>query len=138
MSAEMPSTVEDFQHPGAANILRDRKVELKQGDGRIMLKPGDGQGGHASCQAADNIWVESRIDKKGYCFVGMAKSGFLTMEIPDAYAIWTEDRAVRATVTAEGKKKTVDAPKNDVTPVGETDGSSEWKRSVLLELRLAG
>ncbi|WP_229853299.1 hypothetical protein [Streptomyces violascens] len=137
-AAEMPFAIETFEYPNAETVLNERKITLKRGDGNIMLKPGSGQEGYEGCAASNNIWIESRVDKKGFCFVAKAKSGYLTMEVPDAYAIWTEDHAVRAKLTAEGKTTTVDAPKNNVTQVGETNVPGGGKRSVLVELRVTG
>jgi hypothetical protein len=136
--ADMPYAVESFEHPGAGQILENRKIKVMHGDGRIMLKPGDGQGGSADCSDGNDIWIESRVDKKGFCFTASARSGYLQMEIPDAYAIWTEDRPVSAKLTTEDKTSTVDAPKNNVTQVGESSVPGGRKRSVLVELRITG
>ncbi|MEU0719198.1 hypothetical protein ABZ498_18740 [Streptomyces lavendulocolor] len=136
---DIPYAVEDFTHPGAEKILLDRKIVLKRGDGGIMLKPGDGVGGLSGCSEARDIWVESRVDKaRGYCFVATGASGYLTMEIPDSFMLWTQDRAVRATVTADGKKTTYEAGKDQVTAIGEADQTGGEKRSVLVELRITG
>uniref|UniRef100_A0AAU2UVZ7 Secreted protein n=1 Tax=Streptomyces sp. NBC_00003 TaxID=2903608 RepID=A0AAU2UVZ7_9ACTN len=137
-TAEMPFAVETFDYPNAETVLNERKITLKRGDGNITLKPGNGQEGYAGCTASNNIWIESRVDKKGFCFVAKAKSGYLTMEVADAYAIWTEDHSVRAKLTTEGKTTTVDAPKNDTTQVGESNVPGGRKRSVLVELRVTG
>lgn len=138
-AADIPSAVEGFTHPGADRILQDRKIVLKRGDGGIMLKPGNGDEGRAKCSEARDIWVESRLDeKRGYCFTTAGASGYLTMEIPESFMLWTQDRAVRATVTADGKSTAYEAEKNDVTPIGESDSTSGEKRSVLVELRITG
>ncbi|GHF14301.1 hypothetical protein [Streptomyces morookaense] len=125
----MPSAVEDFQYPGAAKIFKERGITLKQGDGRIVF---------VDCSTPNDIKVESRLDKQGYCFKVAGKKGFLAMELPDAYGIWTEDHPVKAKLTAEGKERVVDAPKNDYVALGEGDGGTEKKRSVLVELRVTG
>ncbi|MGA5408745.1 hypothetical protein ACPCSC_15940 [Streptomyces lavendulocolor] len=131
--------MEGFTHPGAERILQDRKITLKRGDGGIMLKPGDGVSGLSGCSEARDIWVESRVDeKRGYCFLTTGTSGYLAMEIPDTFMLWTQDRAVRATVTAAGKKTTYEAGKDQVTPIGEADQDGGEKRSVLVELRITG
>ncbi|MFF4748004.1 hypothetical protein [Streptomyces sp. NPDC001268] len=136
---DIPYAVEDFTHPRAEKILQDRKIVLKRGDGGIMLKPGDGAGGLSGCSEARDIWVESRVDQKlGYCFVATGTTGYLAMEIPDSFMLWTQDRAVRATVTADGKKTTYEAGKDQVTPIGEADQTGGEKRSVLVELRITG
>ncbi|WP_433401435.1 hypothetical protein [Streptomyces sp. CA-146814] len=137
-AADMTSAVEDFIHPNAERILQDRKIVLKRGDGNIMLKPGNGEGGMNACLGAKEVWVESRLDINGYCFVTTGTTGHLAMEIPDAFFLWTQDRAMQATVTFEGKETIYKAPKNDVTGIGETDSPGGEKRSVLVELRITG
>ncbi|QRX96840.1 hypothetical protein JNO44_10040 [Streptomyces noursei] len=126
-STEMPSAVEDFTYPGAAKILEERKITLKRGDGRIML---------ADCDSAYDVMVESRTGKNYFCFTISGKQGYLTMELPDAYAMWTKDHPVKATITADGATTVVNAPKNQYTSMGETGNAG--KRSVLVELRTTG
>ncbi|MEI5034862.1 hypothetical protein RB201_25860 [Streptomyces sp. S1A(2023)] len=123
----MPSAVEDFIHPGADQIFQERKITLKRGDGHIML---------VSCAAAWNIKIESRLDNNGYCFQASAKSGYLALELPDAYGVWTEEYPVKATLNAEGDEAVVNVPANDYQPVGESGDSG--LRSVLVELRVTG
>ncbi|MFF8437149.1 hypothetical protein [Streptomyces bacillaris] len=135
-ATDMPFAVEDFVHPGAEQILQDRKIVLKHGDGNIMLKPGNGEGGMNACLGAKDVFVESRLDKRGFCFVTTGTTGYLAMEIPDAFFLWTQDQPMQATVTADGKKTVYKAPKNDVTEIGETDTPGGEKRSVLVELRI--
>ncbi|MGW2869925.1 hypothetical protein [Kitasatospora sp. NPDC001225] len=134
--AAMPVTVEDFQHPGADRILKERQITLRQGDGHIWLKEGPGNTIPTDCSATNEIFVESRLDEHGYCFTVNGKSGYLTMEVPDVYIIWTEDRAVSAKLTAAGQEKRVDVAPNSAAPVGE--GLPSGKRSVLVELRVTG
>ncbi|WP_228991151.1 hypothetical protein [Streptomyces sp. DH8] len=133
----MASLVEDFIHPGAEQILQDRKIVLKRGDGNIMLKPGNGEGGINDCLSANNVFVESRVDKRGFCFITTGTTGYLAMEIPDAFFVWTQDQPIQATVTADGKTTVYKAPKNDVTEIGETDTPGGEKRSALVELRIS-
>ncbi len=126
-SADMPSAVEDFNYPGADRIRQERNVTLKRGDGHITL---------VSCSEAWNIKIESRLDNGGYCFRATTKTGFLTLELPDAYGVWTEDHPVKATLTADGKETVVSVPTDDYQPVGEAGGTG--LRSVLVELRVTG
>ncbi|MFI5808952.1 hypothetical protein [Streptomyces sp. NPDC051561] len=137
-AAAMPSAVEDFSYPGAEQLLQDRKIVLKRGDGNIVLKGGNGDQGQGACSDAKDIFVESRLDKQGFCFTTTGTRGYLTMEIPEAFFLWTQDRAMKATVTADGTNKVYEAPKNDVTTIGETDTAGGEKRSVLVELRITG
>lgn len=125
--ATMPSAVEDFSYPGADRVYQDRHITLKRGDGRITL---------VDCSTAWNIKIESRLDSNGYCFRTTAKTGFLTLELPDAYGVWTDARAVSATLTAAGKETVVKVPADEYQPVGEAGDTG--LRSVLVELRVTG
>lgn len=127
LATEMPAAVEDFSYPGADKIFQERNITLKRGDGHITL---------VGCTEAWNIKIESRLDNGGYCFRATAKTGFLTLELPDAYGVWTEDHPVEATLTAEGKETVVNVPTDDYQPVGEAGDSG--LRSVLVELRVTG
>ncbi|MER6307533.1 hypothetical protein [Streptomyces sp. NPDC001657] len=124
-ASEMPSAVEDFGYPNAARILQDQKISLKRGDGHILL---------TGCDSAHDIMVKSRTGPGDYCFAVRGTKGYLTMELADAFGLWTEGHPVQATITADGKATVINAPKNDYKPLGEA-GSSE-KRSVLVELRV--
>ncbi|MFE7121207.1 hypothetical protein ACFU99_37840 [Streptomyces sp. NPDC057654] len=126
-SAELPSAVEDFSYPDAARILQEQGIALKRGDGHIML---------TGCDSKYDVKVESRKGENFFCFTISSAQGYLTMELPDAYAMWTKDHPVKATLTADGKTTVVNAPKNEYTNMGETGNSG--KRSVLVELRAAG
>ncbi|MFD3932825.1 hypothetical protein [Streptomyces sp. NPDC058614] len=128
--AGMPDLVEDFDYPGAAEAA-DRGITLKRGDGHVWLTDVTDLG---ECTDTSNIAIESR--KGIFCFKTNAKSGFLTLELPDTFSIWTQDRPVKATLTAEGTDTVVNAPANDLTPVGESGDTG--LRSVLVEIRVTG
>ncbi|WP_329485034.1 hypothetical protein OG618_00305 [Kitasatospora sp. NBC_01246] len=131
----IPLAIEDFQHPGAARILTERKVTLKQGDGRIRLKEGVENNTQAACQGANDIFVESRIDdKNGYCFTVSGTTGYLAMELPSVYGFWTEERSVSAKLVASGHETLVNVAPNSAQPVGESVPGGQ--RSVLVELRV--
>ncbi|MFE3329794.1 hypothetical protein [Streptomyces sp. NPDC059176] len=127
-ASQMPSAVEDFSYPGADQILADQKILLKRGDGHITLVACD--------SGAPDITVKSRTGQRKFCFDVNAEQGYLALELPDAYGIWTEGYPVKATITADGKETVINAPSNDYTPFGETGNSG--KRSVLVELRVTG
>lgn len=130
--ADMPGLVEDFNYPGAAKLLQDRGVTLKRGDGHIWLTDATALN---ECSDASNIAIESR--KGIFCFKTNAASGFLTLELPDTFSIWTQDHPVKATLTAEGEPDAVvNAPANDLTPVGESGNTGV--RSVLVDIRITG
>ncbi|MET9497601.1 hypothetical protein [Streptomyces sp. NPDC006552] len=124
-----PLTVEDYQHPGAGQILQDTGMTLKKGDGHIFYAPCD--------NSPEQIRVWTRLnDKDGrYCFTSTAKTGFLTLEVPEVYGIETAARAVHAELTADGKSQEVDVAKGEFKGVGEgTSGAP----TVLLEIQVTG
>ncbi|MEX3102389.1 hypothetical protein DF268_36450 [Streptomyces sp. V2] len=122
----MPSAVEDFSYPGADQVFQERKITLKRGDGRITL---------VNCGESWNIKIESRLTEGGYCFRATAKTGFLSLELPEAFGVWTDDHPVSATLTAAGKETVVKVPVDEYKPVGETNTGLH---SVLVELRVTG
>jgi len=123
---KMPSAVEDFSYPGADQVLQERKITLKRGDGHIML---------VRCSESWNIKIESRLTEGGYCFRATAKTGFLSLELPEAFGVWTEDHPVSATLNAAGKETVVKVPADEYKPVGEPNSGLH---SVLIELRVTG
>ncbi|MGI5530350.1 hypothetical protein ACQEVX_24080 [Streptomyces syringium] len=129
--AAPPSAVETFEYPNAEKILKEKGIALRKGDGHILL---------ADCSASQDIQVMTRQNKEGqYCFkvTGNGKSGYLTLEIPESFYITTEDFAVRAKLTADGKSETVDVPKNGFKGVGEA-AYPPGKSTTLVELRVTG
>ncbi|MEU3354039.1 hypothetical protein [Streptomyces sp. NPDC037389] len=129
--ATQPSAVETFEYPNAEKILKEKGIALRKGDGRILL---------ADCAASQDIVVMTRHNDEGqYCFkvTGNGKSGYLTLEVPKAFYLTTEDYAIRAKLTADGKTETVDVPKNGYKGVGE-GGSPPGKSTTLVELRVTG
>ncbi|MGN9796319.1 hypothetical protein ACTMTU_35260 [Streptomyces sp. OZ13] len=128
---DMPVAVENFNYPGAAEIFASRGVKLKRGDGHLVLTEGTTL---AECDDPSNIAIDSR--KGIFCFKANAKSGFLTLELPDTFGIWTQDHPVQATLTANGQDTVVTAPANDNIAVGESGDTGV--RSVLVELRVTG
>lgn len=126
-SAEMPYAVETFEYPGAAKIQKEQGITLSTGDGHIVL---------ADCAVTHDITVKSRTGQKDYCFAVTGKKGYLALELKSAYGMWTQDFAVTAKVTADGKDTYVNAPRNDYTPFGEAGDTGQ--SSVLVELRVTG
>ncbi|MCW7947418.1 hypothetical protein AAW14_37220 [Streptomyces hygroscopicus] len=123
----MPSAVEDFAYPGAAKIFQEKQILLKRGDGHILL---------TDCKSTHAIMVESRTAQKQFCFAVSGKQGELTLELPDAYGIWTQDHPVEAKVKNGEKETVVEAAKNDYKPIGES--VTTGKPSILVELRVTG
>ncbi|MFD6888108.1 trypsin-like serine protease, partial [Streptomyces sp. NPDC059957] len=123
-----PYAVEESAYPGAAQILQEQGVNLKRGNGGLLL---------IACDKPWDIMVESRVaGGRNFCFDALRPDGYLALEIDTAFGIWTEDVAIQAKLTAEGNTTTVNVPKDSVRPVGESDHSSGRKQSVLAELRV--
>ncbi|RPK23174.1 hypothetical protein EES37_38250 [Streptomyces sp. ADI91-18] len=123
---EMPSAVEGFAYPNAPKIQAEQQILLKRGDGHITL---------ADCNAGTpDIKVRSRTGQKFFCFDVNAPKGYVTLELPASYGLWTKDYPVKATITAAGTQTVIDAPANDYKPFGESGDSGA--KSILVELRV--
>nr|WP_237497978.1 hypothetical protein [Streptomyces sp. SID8377] len=128
-----PFAVEDFSYPNAANVLAEKGILLKRGDGHIVL---------AECGAtANQIRVLTVKDASVgrdelYCFQATAGTGYLTLELPRVFALETADHPISADLTADGVTTTVEVAKDDFAPVGE--GTVGGARSVLVEIRVTG
>ncbi|WP_312870378.1 hypothetical protein [Streptomyces himalayensis] len=128
-----PVAVEEFAYPGAAGIFASEGIQLKKGDGHILLATCDG--------SADQIRVytveDSTVGRKGdYCFRATAASGYLTLELPRVFALETGDHPISADLTANGATTTVDVAEGGFESVGE--GTVGGARSVLVEIRVTG
>jgi hypothetical protein len=122
------SLVEDYSYPGAAAIEAAHQIKLISGDGHITL---------AECgSAADLITVESynNVNEASYCFKVSGTQGYLRLEIPKVFFIWSGEDQVTATVTVGGVQDppVVIAP-NDGESVGAADPKNH---AVLLELKV--
>jgi len=128
-----PVAVEDFNYPGAADILATKGITLKRGDGHILL---------ADCDTAlDQIRVYTvKDDAAGrdgnYCFQATAKTGYVTLELPRVFALETAEHPISADLTANGETTTVAIAKDGFESVGE--GTVGGARSVLVEIRVTG
>jgi hypothetical protein len=120
--------VEDYSYPGAADVLAAHNIKLISGDGHIVLAP--------DCSADGLITVESysNVNEPMYCFKVLGSSGYLRLEIPKVFFIWSAGEQVTATVTVAGVESApvVIAP-NDGEPVGSADPANH---AVLLELKV--
>ncbi|MFI9585831.1 hypothetical protein ACIHCQ_29180 [Streptomyces sp. NPDC052236] len=124
-----PAAIEDFNYPGAAKILQERGLKVFRGDGRILVAHCDG--------TANQIQIWSRVGDEGsqFCFQATGTSGYLTVEIPEVFALQTTDRPISAELTAGGKTQTVSVAKDTLKDVGE---GSVGAPTMLVELRVTG
>ncbi|MEV6161546.1 hypothetical protein AB0L71_06415 [Streptomyces sp. NPDC052052] len=128
-----PYAVEDFSYPGAADILATKGIELKKGDGHILL---------ADCDpAAEQIRVltveDETVGRAGtYCFQATGETGYITLSLPRVFALEAADHPFSADLTANGETTTVDVAQDGFKSVGE--GTAGGARSVLVEIRVTG
>ncbi|WP_406269707.1 hypothetical protein OHT93_16945 [Streptomyces sp. NBC_00191] len=121
--------IEDFAYPDADKVLTEKGIVLRKGDGHIML---------TECSAPHQIQVWTLQNAEGkYCFRVTGETGNLTLEVNKVHAIQTEERAVRASLTVDGKTTTVEVPKDDYKPVGQGNGNNPAP-AVLVELKVTG
>ena len=128
-----PVAVEDYGYPGADRILAEKGIRLKKGDGRILLADCD----PASQQMRVLTRKDDSVNRAGtYCFKAMGKTGRLTLELPQVFAVEAgTDHPIRADLTSNGQTTSVSVPKGGFESVGEGAGGAP---SVLVELRVTG
>jgi hypothetical protein len=110
-----PALVEKFAYPGSAQIKADRGIDLKAGDGHILL---------VECvDGANQLKVESTAFPQGrntFCFKVTGTRGSITMELPEAYLVFSNDYNVVATWRTEsGEVRTTTLQKNKPNAIGE-------------------
>ncbi len=122
----MGSLVEDYSYPGAVTIKAERGIELISGDGNITLL--------ADCTGSTpKIKIETFLPggEAMYCFAVRGDSGYLKLDVPNVYFIWSGDEPLNAKYTVDGVAGSVDLDANRLKEVG----ASSPDASVLLELR---
>ncbi|WP_181442573.1 trypsin-like serine protease [Streptomyces tateyamensis] len=124
----LPSAVEDYSYPGAAQILANQNITLKSGDGNIVLA--DCASGSGLVQLYSRAATPSEV-----CFKITGPTGYLALEIPQVYNIKGDDHAIKATLSTAGTVSSVDINKNAWTPVGEGSAPGD---ATLLELNATG
>lgn len=128
-----PFAIEDFAYPGADSILATKGIELKKGDGHILL---------AECDyAVDQIRVSTVKDPTVeradlYCFRATGSTGYVTLTLPRVFALEASDHPISADLTANGQTQTVDVAEGGWKAVGE--GTVGGAQSVLVEIRVTG
>ncbi|MGI5336743.1 hypothetical protein ACQEVS_04750 [Streptomyces sp. CA-181903] len=126
--------VEGFEYPNAANILKERGIALRKGDGHILL---------SDCAVTQDIVVNTNnldnVDRGKYCFkvTGTGKTGQLTLEVPKVISITAGNYLVQASLTSEGQTTEVGVPKYDTTVVGQ-GANPTGNPAVLVKLRVKG
>lgn len=132
------SLVEDFEYPGAEEILEEHGLRVFTGDGHIELA--GTASGRTRC-AVGLVEVDALVgeaqEQRYFCFRMSGTRGFLTMELRGAFGVRGGDRPVEATaVLPDGDEKVYDVPVNLTVPIDPgaagDDGPIE---NVLVELR---
>jgi hypothetical protein len=118
--------IEDYNYPYADDILAERDILLKRGNGHILL---------ADCASGTGlmeVWARSR-DK--ICFKVTGQNGWLTLEIPSVYGIkGSLDHSAQVDMTVGTEEKSFDVTKNSFTAVGES-ADPEGREHMLVEIR---
>jgi hypothetical protein len=122
-----PFAVEDFNYPGADRILAERGVELKRGDGHIVL---------ADCADENVLSVSARgLSNEDVCFRVTGDEGFLTLSLVGAYLVHTNDYpTTQLETTVGGETEAYEFGPNDWWPIGE---STDNRQHTLVEIRVS-
>jgi hypothetical protein len=125
-----PYAVEDFNYPGADRILAERGFELKRGDGHIVL---------ADCTGENLLRVTARgQSNQAVCFRVTGDEGWLTLELPRAFLVRTNDytNTHLELEAASGDTQSFDIGPNGIESVGESDPDAGGQEFALLEIRV--
>ncbi|MEJ3749505.1 trypsin-like serine protease [Actinomycetes bacterium KLBMP 9797] len=131
------SLVEDFTHPGAAQILAEHQLEVFKGDGHIVFVTSrsfaEGQ-----CPTGQ-IQVEKELDAEPYgvfyCFRTIGTQGVLTLKVPGTFGVRGGDKPIVATADLPTGEREYPVPANGFVAI-EPGTGSELPQAVLVELRL--
>jgi hypothetical protein len=129
--------VEDFNYPGAAQVLTDRGIKLLRGDGHLTLADCGADPDHA----ANNLIVVQSFDDDfpngpSFCFQAVGTTGVLTMEIPNVYLVRSDaSRVVAAKVSVADEPTVVETEQVDPLEWQGVGIGQERGEAVLLELR---
>lgn len=126
-----PHAVEDFEYPQADAILAERGIELKRGDGHIVL---------ADCSGANLVRISARDQQEygGYvCFRVTGDEGYLSMKIPTVNGVRTNDygNTHLELASADGQEQTFDFGPGEWQGIGES-ADPQQDDFALLEIRV--
>lgn len=119
--------VEDFNYPGADQILADKGITLKRGDGHIVL---------ADCTSTGELLQVKQMEnpQTSVCFRVTGTSGWLTLEMPSVFSVKGNDYDATVSMTTDGEDRSWDLQKNLWTSVGESD-DEQGREFALVEIR---
>ncbi|MFE0772824.1 FG-GAP-like repeat-containing protein [Streptomyces sp. NPDC058861] len=127
---DAPHAVEDGSYPNRADVLAATGADLISGDGNIT---------HTTCSDTYQIMVWARdlpTQESRVCFKA-AGTGFLTVNIPRAYRIETNDRDIKASVSIDGTTESLTVPRDTSKGFGESN-PNDPQQAVLLKLQVTG
>jgi hypothetical protein len=124
-----PFAVEDFEYPRADQILAERGFLLKRGDGHIVL---------AECTQPNVLSVSARgLAGEDVCFRVTGDEGFLTMELPGAYLVHTNDyTTTELETTVDGESTSYEFGSDEWGSIGEAV-DPESREHTLVEIRVS-
>jgi hypothetical protein len=119
------SIVETYDYPDAANILAERDILLKKGDGHLVL---------TDCvTGGDFIQVRSR-NRDPFCFKASAAGAWVTLELSDAFLVFSDSKHTTvADYTVNGVSDSTTVAPGGAEGIGE-GGSTNGDSAVLLKL----
>ncbi|WP_030600143.1 hypothetical protein [Streptomyces rimosus] len=123
-SEQPPLAIEDFSYPGADRVLKEKNLELKHGDGHIVL---------AECDSSPNLLRFIARDRADFCFKVSGDSGYLALEVPAVGGVQSHDYKAKVNMTVGTEKKSFDIPKNSWKGIGE-NADPAGREHMLLEI----
>ncbi|MEE1784132.1 trypsin-like serine protease, partial [Streptomyces sp. SP17BM10] len=121
---------EDGAYPDAQQLQQATGMTVTRGDGGIVYTP---------CDTPHQITIWGRsvtLPMYRACFTAPGASGYLALNVPDAFRIETTGRTLHANLTTDGSAQSVDVAADSAVGVGE--GAATGSHSVLLELNVTG
>lgn len=130
------SIVEDFNHPGAAEVLANYGLKLYKGNGSIVWTETRKLGEESPCPVGV-IQVNQLVGPNGayHCFKTVGGDGYLTLEIPGTFGIRGGVETIEATANLPEGPEQFTIPPNSSVPINPGSGS-DHPEAVLVELRI--
>ncbi|GAA2688019.1 hypothetical protein [Streptomyces lunalinharesii] len=108
---QMPSAVENFSYPNAAQILAEKNLKLKRGDGHITL---------AECGSSPDLLKFIGRNRDDFCFRVTGSKGYLSLEVPAVTGVQTKGHTAHVEMTVDDTTKSYDIGKNKWQGIGES------------------
>ncbi|GAA0345152.1 hypothetical protein [Streptomyces blastmyceticus] len=132
-----PPAVEDYAYPHADKIYQERGIQLKRGDGHIVLVACDNRAGLIEVYARGMQDVD-KVGQGKFCFHVSGNSGYLSLELPRVYGAKGNDYDtsvnMRTGTGSSAEDKSFKLEKNLWTPVGESADNPQRREFSLREI----